>query len=141
MRAEMAFNLGGEYRRGRQQMSARLVELIDSGRQVSAVDYQQAQALAARLHDEVDALFDSCDALMLPAAPGTAPAGLESTGDPMFCSMASLFGLPAVSLPLLVGEDGLPIGVQLVGRRLDDGRLLRAANWLVSRLAAADDTA
>jgi len=73
---------------------------------------------------------------MLPSAIGTAPQGLGSTGDPLFCSMASLFGMPAISLPLLVGENGLPIGVQLVGRRFDDGRLLRAANWLVTRLAA-----
>ncbi|MBA3477628.1 MAG: amidase [Lautropia sp.] len=138
MRAEMAFSLGGEYRRGRQSMSARLIDLIESGMQVSAVDYQQAVALAAQLHDEVDALFHSCDALMLPAAPGTAPAGLESTGDPVFCSMASLFGMPAISLPLMVGNDGLPMGVQLVGRRLDDGRLLRTANWLVARLAQTE---
>jgi Asp-tRNA(Asn)/Glu-tRNA(Gln) amidotransferase A subunit family amidase len=135
MRAEIACNLGGEYRRGKDRMSARLVELIESGGQVVAVDYLQARELARRLHEEVESLFDSCDVLMLPAAIGTAPAGLEATGDPLFCSMASLFGMPAISLPLLVGENGLPIGVQLVGRRFDDGRLLRAANWLVTRLA------
>ena len=122
-------------------MSARLVELIEAGREVSAVDYQQAIAQAVGLHEDIDSLFDTCDVLMLPSAPGTAPAGLESTGNPVFCSMASLLGLPAVSLPLMVGENGLPIGVQLVGRRLDDGRLLRAANWLVGRLAAGAESA
>ena len=136
MRAEMAYSLGGEYRRGKDRMSARLVELIEAGNQVNAVDYLQARELARRLHQEVGSLFDSCDVLMLPSAIGTAPQGLGSTGDPLFCSMASLFGMPAISLPLLVGENGLPIGVQLVGRRFDDGRLLRAANWLVTRLAA-----
>jgi Asp-tRNA(Asn)/Glu-tRNA(Gln) amidotransferase A subunit family amidase len=139
MHAEMAYSLGAEYQRGKAKMSARLVELIETGRQVTAVDYQQARQLAERLHEEVEGLFDSCDVLMLPSAIGTAPAGLESTGDPLFCSMASLFGMPAISLPLMVGENGLPIGVQLVGRRFDDGRLLRAANWLVNRLAAAPD--
>jgi Asp-tRNA(Asn)/Glu-tRNA(Gln) amidotransferase A subunit family amidase len=138
MRAEMAFNLVGEYRRGHERMSPRLVELIEAGLQVSAVDYQQAQALAERMHDEIDILFDSCDVLMLPSAPGTAPEGLESTGNPVFCSMGSLFGLPAISLPLMVADNGLPIGVQLLGRRLDDARLLRAARWLVGRLAAVD---
>jgi Asp-tRNA(Asn)/Glu-tRNA(Gln) amidotransferase A subunit family amidase len=48
-----------------------------------------------------------------------------------------LTGLPAVTLPLLKGEGGLPIGVQLVGARGDDARLLRSANWLVDRLGAA----
>jgi len=137
MRAEMAFNLAGEYRRGQSRMSARLVELIEAGLLVSAVAYQQAVAEAGRLHDEVDSLFDSCDVLMLPSAPGTAPEGLQSTGDPVFCSMGSLFGLPAISLPLMIGDNDLPIGVQLLGRRLDDARLLRAANWLVGRLAAS----
>ena len=142
MHAEMAFSLIGEYKRGKDRMSARLVSLIETGLQVSAVDYQQAVAEAARLHEEIDALFDSYDALMLPSAPGVAPAGIESTGDPVFCSMASLLGLPAVSLPLMVGGTqggAMPIGVQLVGRRLDDARLLRTANWLVARLAAAGE--
>jgi len=133
----MAFNLAGEYCRSQGRMSARLVELIESGLLLSAVEYQQALAMAAHLHDEIDLLFESCDVLMLPSAPGTAPEGLQSTGDPVFCSMGSLLGLPAVSLPLMIGDNGLPIGVQLVGRRLDDARLLRAANWLVARLAAA----
>jgi Asp-tRNA(Asn)/Glu-tRNA(Gln) amidotransferase A subunit family amidase len=44
-------------------------------------------------------------------------------------------GLPAVNLPLLQGESGMPIGVQLVGAPGDDARLLRAANWLVSKAA------
>lgn len=135
MRAEMAFCLGDEYARGKDGMSPRLIELIEGGRDVGVVDYQRAIVEAEHLHDEIDALFDNCDALLLPAAPGVAPAGLASTGDPVFCSMATLLGLPAVSLPLLAGEKGLPIGVQLVGRRRDDGRLLRAANWLVGRLA------
>ena len=134
MRAEMAFCLGGDYASGKDRMSPRLLELIEGGRQIGVVDYQRAFVEADRLHAGVDALFDSCDALMLPSAPGVAPAGLESTGDPVFCSMATLFGMPAVSLPLMAGESGLPIGVQLVGRRGDDGRLLRTANWLVARL-------
>ena len=44
--------------------------------------------------------------------------------------------MPAVTLPLLSGMNGLPVGVQLVGRRNDDGRLLRTANWLVRQIAA-----
>ena len=53
----------------------------------------------------------------------------------MFCSLWSLTGLPALSLPLLSGEGGMPLGVQLVGERGDDARLLRTANWLVNKLA------
>jgi Asp-tRNA(Asn)/Glu-tRNA(Gln) amidotransferase A subunit family amidase len=136
MRAEMAWSLQGEYRRGKEKMSGRLVDLIESGLAVSAVDYLRAIDAAERFAADVEDLFDSCDVLMLPSAPGAAPAGLESTGDPVFCSFASLLGLPAITLPLMVDSAGLPIGVQLVGRRGDDARLLRTANWLVRRLVA-----
>ena len=52
----------------------------------------------------------------------------------MFCTIWTLLGLPAVTLPLLTGADGLPIGVQLVGALGDDARLLRTARWLVETL-------
>ena len=77
------------------------------------------------------ALLDRYDAILTPAAPGEAPAGLGSTGNPAFNTLWSLCGMPAVSLPLLTGPNGLPVGVQLVGRRGDDARLLRTAAWLM----------
>ncbi|MEK6716122.1 MAG: amidase family protein, partial [candidate division NC10 bacterium] len=70
------------------------------------------------------------DAILTPAAPGTAPSGLASTGDPSFCTLWTLCGMPAVSLPLMQGANGLPLGVQLVGPRDGDARLLRTARWL-----------
>ncbi|MEK7769866.1 MAG: amidase family protein, partial [candidate division NC10 bacterium] len=67
---------------------------------------------------------------------GTAPAGLDSTGDPAFCALWTLCGMPALSVPLMQGANGLPLGVQLVGPRHGDARLLRTARWLVAQLAA-----
>ena len=85
-------------------------------------------ALGARLTELLEQRYD---AILTPAAEGTAPAGLESTGEPTFCTLWTLLGLPAVSVPLLRGANGLPLGVQLVGARHGDGRLLRTARWLV----------
>jgi Asp-tRNA(Asn)/Glu-tRNA(Gln) amidotransferase A subunit family amidase len=85
-----------------------------------------------------DEMFERCDAFITPAAAGTAPKGLESTGDPSFCTLWTLCGMPAVNLPLMRGSNGLPLGVQLVGARGSDARLLRTARWLVSRLATAE---
>ena len=68
-----------------------------------------------------------------PAAPGVAPKG-EATGNPAFCSLWTLTGLPALSLPLLTGEGGMPLGVQLIGEAGDDARLMRTANWLIQKL-------
>ena len=69
-------------------------------------------------------------------APGEAPAGLGSTGRPIFNSLWTYCGTPAVTLPLMEGPNGLPLGVQLVGRRGDDARLLRTARWLMDRVVA-----
>jgi Asp-tRNA(Asn)/Glu-tRNA(Gln) amidotransferase A subunit family amidase len=69
-------------------------------------------------------------ALITPAAPGIAPKGLASTGNPVFNTLWTLTGLPTLSLPLLA-HDNMPIGVQLVGATNDDARLLRHAAWLV----------
>jgi Asp-tRNA(Asn)/Glu-tRNA(Gln) amidotransferase A subunit family amidase len=69
------------------------------------------------------------DVAITPSAKGEAPL-IESTGDPVFCSAWSLLGAPSITLPLLKGENGLPIGVQIVGRQGDNIRVLRAAEWL-----------
>jgi Asp-tRNA(Asn)/Glu-tRNA(Gln) amidotransferase A subunit family amidase len=75
------------------------------------------------------------DAILTPSATGPAPEGLGATGDPSFCSLWTLTGLPALSMPLLQASNGLPVGVQLVGRRNFDARLLRTARWLTEQLA------
>ena len=130
MEAEMAANLDLEWEKGRDRLSEQLRSLLTRGREVRALDYQKALARIELLNDAFDAIFERCDAILTPAAPGTAPKGLESTGDPSFCSLWTLCGMPAVSLPLMQGLNGLPLGVQLVGQRERDARLLRTARWL-----------
>ena len=75
--------------------------------------------------------------ILTPATTGVAHAGLASTGSPIFCTIWTLCGVPAVTLPLLTGEQGLPLGVQLIGRKDDDARLLRTARWLSTRVKSA----
>ncbi len=133
MQAEMAANLDLEWEKGRDRLSDSLRGRLAGGREVSALEYQKALARIAPLNDGFDEIFARFDAVLTPAAAGTAPKGLESTGDPSFCTLWTLCGMPALSLPLMRGENGLPLGVQLVGRRGDDARLLRTARWLVSR--------
>lgn len=137
MEAEMALNFEREWNTGRDQISEALRTQLERGRQVTAFDYQRALAQVWPVHESFLELFEQrYDAILTPAAPGSAPRGLDSTGDPSFCTLWTLCGMPAVSLPLLQGEHGLPLGVQLIGPRNGDARLLRTARWLAARVAA-----
>ena len=101
------------------------------------IEYFVRPLKGVRTEISFDELFmERYDAILTPAALGTAPKGLGATGDPVFCTPWTLFGMPAISLPLLKGENGLPLGVQLVGRREFDARLMRTARWLVSRTSS-----
>jgi Asp-tRNA(Asn)/Glu-tRNA(Gln) amidotransferase A subunit family amidase len=137
MDAEIALNLEREWTRGRARLSPSLREQIERGRSVSALDYQRAVVRTRAVRESFTELFEQrYDAILTPAADGTAPKGLDSTGDPAFCSLWTLCGMPAVSVPLMQGSNGLPLGVQLVGARDGDARLLRTARWMVGHIAA-----
>jgi Asp-tRNA(Asn)/Glu-tRNA(Gln) amidotransferase A subunit family amidase len=131
MEVDMAHNLHRDYATGAGQLSLQLRELIERGRSYPAIEYVGAVAARETLNAKLDAIFDEYDAILTPAAPGPAPRGLDSTGNPVFCTTWTYLGTPTVTLPLLQSEDGLPIGVQLVARRGNDARLLRTASWLV----------
>ncbi|MSQ89748.1 MAG: amidase, partial [Betaproteobacteria bacterium] len=140
MQAEMAANLDVEWEKGRERLSVALREQLERGRAVSALDYQKACARIPMINSTFEELFQRYDAILTPSAAGTAPHGLASTGDPAFCTLWTLCGMPALNVPLMKGENGLPLGVQLVGKRGNDARLLRTARWLVSQVQAEPDT-
>jgi Asp-tRNA(Asn)/Glu-tRNA(Gln) amidotransferase A subunit family amidase len=138
METDMAASFEREWQAGARKLSEKLRSLIERGREVRAVDYQRALRAVPRIADSLDELFmQRYDAILTPAATGTAPRGLESTGDPMFCAIWTMCGMPAVTLPLMRGANGLPLGVQLVGPRHGDARLLRTARWLVDSIPRA----
>ena len=131
MEADLARNFHELYERGRDRLSESLRGQIERGRAVSAVDYNNAVDRIRATSLAFDEIFDRCDAILTAATSGPAPHGLESTGSPSFCTLWTFAGMPAVTLPLLRAENGMPMGIQLVGRRGDDARLLRTARWLV----------
>ena len=136
MEAEMAANFDREWEQGRDRLSEALRKQIERGREVRAIDYQRAVAYIRPIHESFVELFEQrYDAILTPAAPGAAPKVLASTGDPSFCTLWTLCGMPAVNLPLMQGTNGLPLGVQLVGPRDGDARLLRTARWLATKVA------
>jgi len=138
MEAEMAASLVVEYERGRDKLSDSLRAQLERGRKYTAFDYQAALARIPLLNEGFAELFERYDAIVTPATAGTAPKGLASTGDPAFCTLWTLCGMPALSLPLMQGANGLPLGLQLIGPRHDDARLLRTARWLAAKVETDD---
>jgi len=137
METEIAYNYDAEWTRGRDRLSASLQSQIERGRITTAFDYQRALAEMSAVNAAFDPLYAEFDAVLTPAVPGAAPRGLDSTGDPAFCTLWTFCGMPVLTLPLLKGANGLPLGVQLVGPRLGDARLLRAARWLTGAMPGA----
>ena len=133
MEPELALHYHTEYSTGKDCLSPTLREIIERGRAVPATDYLRALEQIPRLADALDDALAGFDAVLTPATPSEAPFGLQSTGSPIFCTIWTLCGVPALSMPLLRGADGLPLGVQLVAPRGDDARLLRTARWLANR--------
>ncbi|MFN3721558.1 MAG: amidase [Paracoccaceae bacterium] len=132
--AEMAKCYYGIERRGPELMSEVLRAAMDEGKAVLARDYLAALDWRALLNAGLHPLFERCDVILCPAAPGPAPEGLGSTGSAIFNGLWTLAGVPAVTLPLFWSDSGLPMGLQLVGRRGDDARLLRTARWLMAHV-------
>jgi Asp-tRNA(Asn)/Glu-tRNA(Gln) amidotransferase A subunit family amidase len=113
----------------RRVFSAELNAAIDEGLAISHEEYRAALAKRAALADLALDLFADCDAIASLPAPGPAPARLDITGDPSFCTLWTLVGFPALTLPTGLSDAGLPYGIQLAGAARDDGRLLRVARW------------
>ena len=135
MAAEMAHNLGAIVDKGG-EISRQLRDLVAEGREVTAVQYLAAVRDARRYADALSGIFEQLsDAIITLSARGVAPLGLDATGDPVFCTLWTLTGLPSLNLPLLADSEGLPIGVQLVGASGRDERLLRTARELIRGLA------
>ncbi|MCS6945972.1 MAG: amidase, partial [Sutterellaceae bacterium] len=127
---ETARALAPEFAYRREQLSVRLIELIEAGRATHTQDYVAALQLGRACAAAIDSLFGGADVVLAPSAPGEAPKGIGATGDPVFNRPWQLLGCPVINLPFGRGEAGLPLGVSVVGRPGDDARALAAAAWL-----------
>ncbi|WP_370399155.1 amidase [Sulfitobacter sp. JB4-11] len=121
------------------QISETLKPVITRARQITKAEYEDALAVKSSAEAFFANFFLDYDAIIAPSAAGEAPKFGHGTGDPIFCTLWTLAGLPCVSLPLLIGGNELPIGVQLIGPAEKDDRLLRTARWLQKHLAETAD--
>ena len=131
---ETARSLSHERMHHCSQLSSPLQALIDEGMAISGEAHARHLQATLRARRLVCDLFQDHDVLLAPSSIGEAPAGLGSTGDPVFCRTWTLLGLPCVHLPFGRGRMGLPTGLQLIGAYGEDHRLLAAAHEIHQRL-------
>ena len=118
----------------REKLSATLARALDEGKRIDADAY--ARALATRTAMRATAIdwMAHFDAVMSPPARGTAPASLDTTGDPACCALWSLLGFPAITLPIGLAGNRMPLGMQLASTPDSDDSLLSVAAWAEARL-------
>ena len=127
---DMADNFEVYYKKSKKKLSKEMINAIERGMKYSAKDYVEAVNFMKRSYESFKEVFEDYHGVISPSTTGVAPKGLKSTGSPEFCTTWTYMGLPSISLPLLTGANNLPLGVQLVGNKLDDLRFLGVANWL-----------
>jgi Asp-tRNA(Asn)/Glu-tRNA(Gln) amidotransferase A subunit family amidase len=119
-----------EYRENYDAMPPLLRGRLDESRDFTAAKYDAARGVAAKARAALSGIFGEIDVLLALSAPGVAPEGLASTGDPRFNRLWTLMGTPCVNVPAVVADGGLPIGVQVIADYGDDAKALSAARFL-----------
>ncbi len=129
---ERARALAWELQHHAKQLSRAMLRVVTDGQACSYDSYLAAMARVECWRGRIAEIAGSHDAILTAAVCGEAPIGLASTGDASFQEIWSMLHLPAITLPLATGPSGLPVGVQMVGRRFGDAGLLQLAKWVLN---------
>ena len=127
---DLANNFQVYYKKDKNKLSKEMRDAIGRGMKYSAKEYTDAIDFMKQSYESYKEVFEDYHGVITPSSSGVADKGLTSTGSADFQKIWTYLGLPTISLPLLTGENNLPLGVQLVGNKLDDLRFLGTANWL-----------
>ena len=127
---DLANNFSVYYKKFKPKLSKYMQDAISRGNKYSAKEYAEAIDFRKQSYESYQEVFEDYHGVLMPSSPGVAPKGLKSTGTAEFNKVWSYLGTPCISLPLLEGENKLPLGLQLIGDRYDDHRFLGVARWL-----------
>lgn len=134
MAFETARALADERLRHLGLISLPLRGVIDKGLAMEYAHYAAQLRKVEQLRAQLPSLFADVDVLLAPSAAGEAPLFEAGTGDPTWCRLWTVLGLPCVHLPFATGPQGLPVGLQAVGALHADRATLAAAGWMLSKL-------
>ena len=127
---DMARSFSDYYRLSKKSLGKNLVKAIERGKKYSAYEYGEAIDFRSRAYESYKEVFDDYYGIITPSALGVADKGLASTGSPELSTIWTYMGLPTLNLPVLTGENNLPLGLQIIGNKFDDLRFLKYAKWL-----------
>lgn len=111
-------------------ISPALTAVLEAGMEIKPEQHRANLSLAHQARMMVSDAFGEFDVILAPSTIGEAPNTLEQTGNPVFCRVWTLLGLPCVHIPFFKGQGGMPVGLQVIGRYGEDRQVLRAAKWL-----------
>ena len=127
---DMARSFSDYYRLSKKSLGKNLIKAIERGKKYSAYEYGEAIDFRSRAYESYKEVFDDYYGVITPSSLGVADKGLASTGSPELSTIWTYMGLPTLNLPVLSGENNLPLGLQIIGNKFDDLRFLKYAKWL-----------
>lgn len=131
---EILQSLENEWKQHRDKLSRTAIAGLERAEARTPDEYEEAMEILAAAEEWFDTFFHDYDGILTPSAPDIAPRYGQGTGDSICCVVWTLCGLPCLSMPLLTGDDNMPLGIQLVGAYDRDDRLMRTARWLLEAL-------
>lgn len=111
-----------------------LRKALEEGDRISNSEYERAIKKQEALQRDFSRFTDDYDAVVTPPAAGEAPASLDTTGDPSFCTIWSLLGVPAIVIPTGLGSRSMPLGLQIIGNQGESNHLLATSMWCERQL-------
>lgn len=125
---EAAQTCASDYALFKDQMSTKLIETLEAGAKISPQEYDAARRASKIARRKTQNIFAEVDILLAPSAPSFAPIGFDSTGIATFNKLWTLLGTPSVNIAGLRAKNGMPLGIQAIGKFGSDKNLLSIAH-------------
>jgi amidase len=122
----------------RDELSPQMRRYVEGGQKTTREEYVAAFRRLDECRALLSSIFDKVDVLLVPCVPGEAPKGLGFTGDANMQAIWTALHTPSMTLPTHRGPNNLPVGIQIVGQRYEDDRLLASARWIWERIGAPE---